>query len=109
MDKSNIYKGISKHLESTLKKTQLAEQRINQSTMQEAEKPNYDDSVSDFKKSKVERFFKRLNKSSIKKLMDFKTDQEKAEAIAKFAEFVGVPRSKLSSVVSQLRGLTQNK
>lgn len=66
-----------------------------------------DDAGMEFEKSRVKRFFTKLESSPLRRLMNFKTPSEQAEAIEKFAELVGVPKAKLGPMIQQLRNLTK--
>lgn len=54
-------------------------------------------------KRRVERFFNKLEKSPLKKLMEFQNTQEKLQAIVKFASIVGISETKLPILISSLR------
>ena len=64
------------------------------------------DEGPEFDKMRVKRFFTKLESSPLRKMMNFKTPAEQAEAIEKFAEMVGVPKAKLAGVIRQLRDLS---
>lgn len=61
-----------------------------------------DDAV-ELSKSRVKKFFKKLESSPLRKLMEFQNTQEKIEAIIKFADIVGIPESRLGSLLSSIR------
>lgn len=54
-------------------------------------------------KKRVKKFFDKLNSSSLKRLMDLQTIQEKVEAVLKFSDIIGIPRTKLPMLMSSLR------
>lgn len=59
--------------------------------------------------AKVTRFFTRLGNSPLRKFMSFDTSIEKAQAIIKFAEMVGVPRSRLPILIQAFRQASSGK
>jgi len=59
----------------------------------------------DVSKSKVKRFFDHLERSQLRNYLNFTSPQEQYEAIRKFAEMVGVPKSKIGPLISSLRDL----
>lgn len=70
----------------------------------EVEEPQVDDSEDRKRdKQRVERFFNILDRSALRKYAVFKTPQEKAQAIIRFANMVGVPKSQLAKLFSNLR------
>lgn len=58
--------------------------------------------------SRVIRFFKVLNSSAARQYMNFNTSYEKAMAIVKFAELIGVPKSQIPFILSYFRKMSNN-
>lgn len=57
----------------------------------------------EFKKIAVKRFFEKLENSSLKNLLKFNTPGDQAEAIVRFADLVGVPKGRISSMIQGLK------
>jgi hypothetical protein len=57
----------------------------------------------EFKKIAVKRFFEKLENSSLKNLLKFNTPGDQAEAIIRFADLVGVPKGRISSMIQGLK------
>ena len=51
---------------------------------------------------KVDRFFAALESSSLMPRLNFDTNMEKAHAIVKFADLIGVPRAKITLMLHLL-------
>tara|TARA_Y100000389_G_C17465274_1_gene524923 strand:- start:3221 stop:3541 length:321 start_codon:yes stop_codon:yes gene_type:complete len=62
-----------------------------------------EDTADNKDKQRVKRFFDKLEKSSLRNFLKFGTAQEQAQAILRFANMVGVPKSKLATMMSALR------
>ena len=55
-------------------------------------------------RSKVERIFTQLNRRGMDRMLGFlSNDVEKAQAIIKFADMVGVPSNKIPQLIANLR------
>jgi hypothetical protein len=83
---------------------------IEESVVTEALDTNEESSNDPVKlKSDVSKLLSKLDMSSIEPYMD-KIDNpiEQAEVISQFAEKIGVPKSKLSSVITQLKTVSEN-
>lgn len=65
--------------------------------------PKQDPQEIELSKQRVKRFFKKLEQSPLRRLMDFQTTPEKVQAIIKFAEIVGIAPNKLPILINQLR------
>ena len=63
----------------------------------------------EFKKAAVKRFFVRLEKSPLKNMLQFNSPAEQMEAIIKFSELVGVPKSRISSMILGFRSAARNQ
>ena len=68
---------------------------------------NFQEDMEEKTSRKVKRFFDRLESASIGKYLDFKTPQQQAQAIVRFAMLVGVPKSQLSKVISNLKSTSK--
>lgn len=87
-----LHKDVNRSVIRRIVKKTLAEM-INEET----------DTSKEFKKIAVKRFFMKLENSSLKNLLKFNTPSDQAEAIVKFAELVGVPKSRVSAMIKGLK------
>lgn len=54
-------------------------------------------------KQRVEKFFKKLEASSIFNHLNFNTVQEKRQALIRFARMIGVPPNQLSTIFQKMK------
>lgn len=97
MDKTDI-ELINLLIESTINR------KLKEAEAQMETEPGEDGNKS---KPRVDRFFNQLGRSALAKYVNFKTPQEKAHAIIRFADMVGVPKSQLTKLFSGLRDATK--
>jgi len=59
-------------------------------------------------KYKVDRLFKKLKQPALERYFNITKPVDQAEAIVKFAELVGVPRSRLAYIFKQMKAVSGN-
>jgi hypothetical protein len=72
-------------------------------TLNENPKPKYGSGLGGSERQKVARIFQYLERKGLSRFLGMlRTDIEKAQAIAKFADMVGLPINKVAQLRSQL-------
>ena len=86
MNEENLRKAIRTEIRRTLK-----------------ENPKYGSGLGGSERQKVSRIFQYMERKGLSRFLGMlKTDIEKAQAIVKFADMVGLPINKVSQLRSQL-------